>query len=213
MTIPAIKICGISTPDTLAAVIAARADYAGFNFHPPSPRYVSRCQAQVLAGQAVGRVKRVGLFVDAADAALADAVVTGALDALQLHGGESPARVAELRARFGLPVWKVISVASRSDLTRVEAYIGAADFILLDAKTPAGALPGGMGLKFDWTLLNGWKAPLPWGLAGGLTPDNVAEAIAQTRAPLIDTASGVERSPGVKEPTLIAAFCDAVRAA
>lgn len=213
MTGVAIKICGISTPDTLAAVIAARADYAGFNFHPPSPRYVSPSQAQVLAGQAAGRVKRVGLFVDAADAALADAVATGALDALQLHGSESPARVAEVRARFGLPVWKVISVAARTDLPRTEAYVGAADFVLLDAKTPAGTLPGGMGLKFDWALLSGWKAPLPWGLAGGLTSDNVAEAIAQTRAPLVDTASGVETAPGVKDPALITAFCVAVRAA
>jgi len=213
MTGVAIKICGISTPETLAAIIAARADYAGFNFHPPSPRYVSPSQAQVLAGQAAGRVKRVGLFVDAADAALADAVATGALDALQLHGSESPARVAELRARFGLPVWKVISVAARADLARTEAYVGAADFVLLDAKTPAGTLPGGMGLKFDWALLSGWKSPLPWGLAGGLTADNVADAIAQTRAPLVDTASGVESAPGIKDPALIADFCRAVRAA
>ena len=110
-------------------------------------------------------------------------------------------------------MWKVISVASRADLERAETYIGAADFVLLDAKTPAGSLPGGMGLKFDWTLLRGWQAALPWGLAGGLTPDNVAEAIALTGAPLVDTASGVESAPGIKDPGLIAAFCAAVRAA
>ena len=212
MPTPAIKICGISTPATLAAVIAARADFVGLNFHPPSPRYVSSSQAQALGAQAAGRVKRVGLFVDAKDDALAEALALGALDALQLHGGESPARAAELRARFGLPVWKVISVASRADLARAEPYVGAADFILLDAKTPAGSLPGGMGLKFDWALLSGWKAPLPWGLAGGLTADNVAEAIARTGAPLVDAASGVESAPGVKQPQLIAAFCAAVRA-
>ena len=213
MPAPAIKICGISTPETLAAVIAARAGFVGFNFHPASPRYVSPSQVQALGAQAAGRVKRVGLFVDPKHDALAEAFASGALDALQLHGAETPARVADLRARFGLPVWKVISVASRADLARAETYVGAADFVLLDAKTPAAGLPGGMGLKFDWALLSGWKAPLPWGLAGGLTPDNVAEAISNTGAPLVDTASGVESSPGVKEPGLIAAFCQAVRAA
>ena len=213
MPAPAIKICGISTPETLAAVMAARAGFVGFNFHPASPRFVSSSQAQALGAQAAGRVKRVGLFVDAKDAAISDAVGAGALDALQLHGAESVARAAELRATFGLPVWKVISVASRADLERAETYIGAADFVLLDAKTPAGSLPGGMGLKFDWTLLLGWKATLPWGLAGGLTPDNVAEAIARTGAPLVDTASGVESAPGIKDSGLIAAFCAAVRAA
>ena len=213
MPTPAIKICGISTPATLAAVIAARADFVGLNFHPPSPRYVAPGQALALARQAEGQVKRVGLFVDAKDDALAEAVGTGLLDALQLHGTESPARVAELRTRFGLPVWKVIGVASRADLARAEHYVGAADFVLLDAKTPAGTLPGGMGLKFDWTLLSGWKAPLPWGLAGGLNPDNVADAIAQTQARLVDAASGVESALGVKDPALVAAFCTAVRAA
>ena len=209
----AIKICGISTSEALAAVIAARADFVGFNFHPASPRYIEPSAAQLLARQAEGRVQRVGLFVDASDVSISDAVGVGLLDALQLHGGESPARAAELRTRFGLPVWKVISVASLADLERASAYAGAADFLLLDAKTPAGSLPGGMGLKFDWALLGRWKAPLPWGLAGGLTPDNVRDAISQTGAPLVDTASGVESTPGVKDPALIAAFCQAVRSA
>ncbi len=209
----AIKICGISTPETLAAVIAARADHVGFNFYPPSPRFLGPDRARLLGQQAKGRIKRVGLFVDAGDAVIAEAVAANALDALQLHGGESPARVAQLRSAFGLPVWKVISVASRADLARAAVYVDAADLLLLDAKTPEGTLPGGMGLKFDWALLSEWKAPLPWGLAGGLTADNVAGAIAATGTPLVDAASGVESAPGVKDPALIAAFCRAVRAA
>ncbi len=213
MPAPLIKICGLTTPDTLEAAIAARADYAGFNFHLPSPRYAAPQIALALTRQAAARIKRVGLFVDAADPALAAALGSGGLDVLQLHGAESPARVAELRARFGLPVWKVISVASHADLARAADYVGAADFVLLDAKTPPGTLPGGMGLKFDWALLNGWKALLPWGLAGGLTPQNVRAAISLTGAPLIDTASGVESAPGVKDPALIAAFCQAARTA
>ena len=212
MPAPAIKICGISSPETLAAVIAARADYAGFNFYPPSPRFVSLDRAQALGAQAAGQLTRVGLFVDAADDAIGQAVATGALDVLQLHGAESPARVAELRSRCGLPVWKVIAVAARADLARAADYVGAADFVLLDARTPSGSLPGGMGLKFDWSLLSGWTAPLPWGLAGGLNAANVAEAVAVTGAPLVDAASGIESAPGVKDPALIAAFCAAVRA-
>ena len=208
---PAIKICGISTADTLAAVIAARADYVGFNFYAPSPRCVTNTVARELAQQAAGRVQRVGLFVDAADAELGAAADGGKLDVLQLHGAESPACAAELRARFRLPVWKVISIAARADLARAAAYVGAADLVLLDAKTPAGELPGGMGLSFDWTWLAGWRAPLPWGLAGGITVANVSTAIAQTGARLIDAASGVESAPGVKDVDKIAAFCKAAR--
>lgn len=213
MPAPAIKICGISTPETLAAVIAASADYVGFNFYPPSPRFITLDQAQALGAQAAGRLQRVGLFVDAADDAVSQALATGALDVLQLHGAESPARVAELRARCRLPVWKVIPVATRADLERAADYVGAADFVLLDAKPPVGSLPGGMGLKFDWTLLRDWKAPLPWGLAGGLTAVNVAEAIVMTGAPLVDAASGVESAPGVKDVAKIAELCAAVRIA
>ena len=213
MPAPAMKICGISTPETLAAVIAVRADFAGFNFYPPSPRFVTLDQVQSLGAQAAGQLQRVGLFVDAADDAIGQAVATSALDVLQLHGAESPARVAELRSRYGLPVWKVITIATRADLDRAADYVGAADFVLLDARTPSGSLPGGMGLKFDWSLLSGWTPPLPWGLAGGLNATNVAEAIAVTSARLVDAASGVESAPGVKDPALIAAFCTAVRAA
>ena len=194
-------------------MIAARADYVGFNFYPASPRFVGLEQAQVLGTQAAGKIKRVGLFVDASDEMLASAAATGALDVLQLHGEESPARVTELRDRFGLPVWKVIPVAAATDIDRALAYVCAADFILFDARTPKGSLPGGMGLKFDWGLLSSWRAPLSWGLAGGLTLANVAEAMAATGAPLVDAASGVESAKGVKDPHLITAFCAAVRRA
>ncbi|HFE7277911.1 TPA: hypothetical protein ACF943_005724 [Klebsiella pneumoniae] len=139
----------------------------------------------------------VGLFVDADDAVIADALVAAKLNALQLHGSESPERVAQLRARFGKPVWKALPVASASDVARAAAYAGAADLILFDAKTPKGALPGGMGLAFDWSLLAGYRGALPWGLAGGLNPTNVAEAIARTGAPLVDTSSGVESAPAL----------------
>ena len=208
---PLIKICGLTTAATLGAAIAAQADYAGLVFHPASPRHVSPGMAAQLGAQAAGQIVRVGLFVDASDGDIGDAVAAAGLDALQLHGSESPARAAELRARFGIPVWKAIAVAARADLDRAVRYVGAADLVLLDAKTPTGALPGGMGLSFDWALLDGWKAPLAWGLAGGLTPANVAQAAAATRAPLIDTSSGVEIAPGSKDPALIALFCRTVR--
>lgn len=203
----AIKICGINSHDSLEAVIAARASHVGVNFFPPSPRFASPDLAAPLSQQAAGRVIRVGVFVDADDAFLAETLAASPLDALQFHGSESAERVAQAKARFGLPVWKVLSVSAREDLQRAQAFSGAADFLLLDAKTPKGTLPGGMGLSFDWNLLSGWKAPLPWGLAGGLSPSNVAEAVRKTGAPLVDTASGVESAPGVKDASLIAAFC------
>ena len=152
----------------------------------------------------------VGVFVDPDDRLLAEAVGAARLDIIQLHGDESPARSAEVKARFGLPVWKVLPVSSSADIGRASRYLEAVDFILFDAKTPKdSALPGGMGLRFDWTLLSAYKGQLPWGLAGGLTPGNVAEAIRATRAPLVDTSSGVESAPGVKDVDRIAAFCKA----
>ncbi len=208
-----IKICGINSSDSLGAVIAARASHVGFNFFPPSPRFAAPDLAATLSRQAADRIVRVGVFVDADDAFLAEILAAAPLDALQFHGKEIPERVAQAKARFGLPVWKVLSVSARDDLTRAAAYAGAADFLLLDAKTPKGTLPGGMGLSFDWNLLSGWKSPLPWGLAGGLSPSNVAEAVRQTGAPLVDTASGVESAPGVKDADLIAAFCAAAASA
>lgn len=208
-----IKICGINSSGSLEAAIAARASHVGFNFFPPSPRFAAPDLAAPLSRQAADRIVRVGVFVDADDAFLAETLAAAPLDALQFHGEESPERVAQAKARFGLPVWKVLSVSARDDLTRAAAYAGAADFLLLDAKTPKGTLPGGMGLSFDWNLLSGWKPLLPWGLAGGLSPSNVAEAVRQTGAPLVDTASGVESAPGVKDADLIAAFCAAAASA
>jgi phosphoribosylanthranilate isomerase len=205
----AIKICGLTTAPALDAAIAARADYAGFVFHPPSPRHLSLTAAAALAARAEGRIARVGLFVDAASASIAEAIAAARLDVLQLHGHESPDMVGQLKARFGLPVWKAIAVASRDDVARAAAY-AAADMVLFDAKTPKGTLPGGMGLAFDWSLLAGWKGRA-WGLAGGLTPGNVADAVRQTGAPLVDTSSGVETAPGVKDGDLIRAFCVAAR--
>jgi len=213
VTQAAIKICGLTTAETLDAAIKARADYVGFNFYPPSPRFLSLRDAPAMAARAEGRIARVGLFVDANDEAIAEALAAARLDALQLHGSETPERAAQLKARFGLPVWKALSIASETDVVRARAYAGAADFILFDAKTPKGTLPGGMGLAFDWTLVANWKGPVAWGLAGGLTPDNVAAAIRQTGAPLVDTSSGVESAPGIKDGDRIAAFCEAVRSA
>ena len=212
MTGPAIKICGIASPAALDAVIAARADHAGLVFFPPSPRNVTLTDAAALGARAAGRIGRVGLFVDADDALLADAVAAARLDAIQLHGHEPPQRAAELRARFGIPVWKALSIASADDVAKAAAYVGAVDLVLFDAKTPKGTLPGGMGLSFDWSLLAAWKAPCAWGLAGGLSADNVAEAVRQTGAPLVDASSVVESAPGVKDAGKIAAFCGAVRA-
>ncbi|MBB3940963.1 phosphoribosylanthranilate isomerase [Novosphingobium fluoreni] len=213
MSSPAIKICGINTPASLDAAIKARADHVGFVFFPKSPRHVALADAVALGARADGRIGKVGLFVDADDAVLGEAVRTAKLTALQLHGAETPERAAQLRARFGLPVWKAISVTGPHDVARALTYTGAADLILFDAKTPAGTLPGGMGLSFDWSLIAHWKGPLAWGLAGGLTPGNVAEAIRLTGTPLVDTSSGVESAPGVKDEALIASFCNTVRAA
>ncbi|WP_068074208.1 phosphoribosylanthranilate isomerase [Novosphingobium lentum] len=214
MSQPAIKICGINAPAALDAAIAARADHVGFVFFARSPRNVTSPDAAALAERNAGRVSAVGLFVDASDGKIADAITAGRLDILQLHGTESPDRAGELRARFGLPVWKAVPVAGSADVARAQAYAGAADLVLFDAKAPAGAdLPGGMGLVFDWTLLAGLRIGLPWGLAGGLGPTNVADAVRLTGAPLVDVSSGVESAPGVKDAALIAAFCKAARSA
>lgn len=211
MPAPEIKICGVTDAAALDAAIAARADHVGLVFFPPSPRFLSAADAQALAQRAAGRIGRVGLFVDADDAALDEGVSAGALDAIQLHGEETPARAAQVRARFGLPVWKVLPVAAAEDVARAAHYREAADLVLFDARTPKGALPGGMGLRFDWSLLAAYHGPLPWGLAGGLTPDNVAEAVRLTRAPLVDTSSGVESAPGAKDVDKIRLFCQAAR--
>lgn len=207
----AIKICGVSTPEALEAAIRARAEHVGFVFFPPSPRALTPAQAAALGARARGRISRVGLFVDADDALIAEAVAAAGLDAIQLHGAESPERAAEVKARFGLPVWKALAVAAPGDADKARPYAGAADLVLFDAKTPKGTLPGGMGLAFDWSLVANWNGPLAWGLAGGLTPANVAEATRLTGTALVDTSSGVESAPGTKDASLIAAFCKAAR--
>lgn len=211
VTAPRIKICGISTAETLGAVIAARAQFVGLNFYAPSPRYVDASQAAALAAQAEGRIARVGVFVEPDDALLAEAIAAGRLDAIQFHGDESPERLARAKAQFGKPVWKAVPVAKAEDIERAARFVGVADFILFDAKTPKGTLPGGMGLSFDWSLLAAWKNRAPWGLAGGLSPANVAEAVRGTGAAMIDTSSGVESAPGVKDVQKISDFCTAAR--
>jgi phosphoribosylanthranilate isomerase len=208
-----IKICGITTADALEATIAANARYAGFVFYPPSPRNLTPSQSATLAAQAGSRIGKVGLFANADDLEISQAIAAAHLDAIQLHGNETPERSAQIKARFGKPVWKALPVACAADVDRALAYHDAVDLILFDAKTPKGALPGGMGLVFDWSFLGGYKAAQKWGLAGGLNPENVAEAIQITKAPLVDTSSGVESEPGVKDIEKIAAFCRAAHAA
>lgn len=200
------KICGLSTADTVDAAIRHGAAHLGFNFFAASPRYVAPDAAAGLIARVPSHVASVGVFVDPDDETIERALAAGTT-ALQLHGGEPPERVAELRSRHGLDVWKAIAVRTAADLAAAKQYRGAATRILYDAKTPAGAaLPGGMGLRFDWRLLEGFDHPLPWALSGGLDDDNVAEAVAVTGARLIDVSSGVESAPGIKDVDKIAAF-------
>lgn len=212
MPTPLIKICGISTPDALDAAVEARAAYCGFMFFAPSPRNLSFKTASLLAARADGRIGKVGVFVDPDDSLLADAIAAGRLDAVQLHK-VTAARRAEVKQQFGLPVWAVMPIRSRGDLASIGQIDPAtADRVLYDAATPKGAdLPGGMGVRFDWSWLEGLTHHHPWGLAGGLSAANVAEAIGVTGAPLVDVSSGVESAPGIKDVDKIAAFCKAVR--
>lgn len=211
MAAPKIKICGIRTAQAIDACVDARSDYVGFVFFPPSPRNVTPSEAADLAAHVGTRAGKVGLFVDADDLEISEGIKAGRLDVLQLHGSETPERLAQVKARFALPVWKALPVASAYDVERALQYRQVADLILFDAKTPKGALPGGMGLAFDWSLLAGYRGLPDWGLAGGLNPTNVAEAIRLTGAPLVDTSSGVESAPGAKDVDKIAAFCKAAR--
>jgi phosphoribosylanthranilate isomerase len=207
-----VKICGIRTATEMQAVAAAGAAYVGLNFFPKSPRFVTLDEARAVALAAPDGLCKVALVVDADDATLDAIVAAVPLDMLQLHGHETPARVAEVKARHGLPVMKVIGVAGEADLAMLQDYSLVADQILIDAKAPKDAvLPGGNGLTFDWRLLVGRKWLRPWMLAGGLTPDNVADAIRLTGARQVDVASGVERAPGVKDPAKVAAFVAATR--
>ncbi len=209
-----IKICGLSTPETVSAALATGADMVGFIFFPKSPRNVSVEQAARLRHAAVGRATAVAVSVDASDAGL-DAIVLGMKpDMLQLHGHETPERVREVKARFGLPVMKAISIRERADLDQIAPFIGIADKFLLDAKAPQGSeLPGGNGVSFDWALLSALDPGLDYMLSGGLNAGNVAEALRVTHAPGLDVSSGVERAPGVKDIALIKKFFAATAAA
>ena len=207
----AAKICGLSSPATLAAAVSGGAAHVGFVFFPKSPRSVSTEQAAALAARVPNHVGRVGVFVDPDDALLDAAVRAGRLSAIQLHGSEAPARAAAIRQRYGTELWKALPVRTRADLADAAAYHGAADRLVYDAKPPRGAdLPGGLGLRFDWRLLDGFAHPLPWALSGGLDADNVGQAVGITGARLVDVSSGVESAPGVKDVDRIARFCQAV---
>ncbi|MBE9639128.1 phosphoribosylanthranilate isomerase [Salipiger mangrovisoli] len=209
-----VKICGLRTPEDVAVVAEAGARYAGFVFFPKSPRAVTVAQARSLALAAPVGLAKVALVVDAEEALLDEICATVPLDMLQLHGRETPARVAQIRARYGLPVMKAVGVASAADLPALEAYGAVCDQLLVDAKAPKDSvLPGGNGLAFDWRLVAGRRWPVPWMLAGGLTPQNVAEAVRLTGARQVDVSSGVESAPGEKSPELIRAFLRAAQAA
>jgi phosphoribosylanthranilate isomerase len=210
MTVDA-KICGLSTPETVDAAVRFGARFVGFVTYPKSPRHISTETMRSLGARVPKTVTRVGLFVDPEDTLLEEKIATGALDLLQLHGGETPERVAAIRRRTGLPVMKVIKIATPEDVERgVVAYATVADRLMFEGAE--GTLPGGNAQTFDWTFLSGRSVPLPWLLAGGLTPGNAAEAVRVTGARAVDVSSGVESSRGVKSVDLIRAFLDAVKA-
>ncbi|WP_237478106.1 phosphoribosylanthranilate isomerase [Lichenibacterium dinghuense] len=209
---PLIKICGLSTEDTLDAALDAGAGRVGLVFFPRSPRHLAIRRAAALAARARGRAAVVALTVDADDGTLDEIVAAVGPDMLQLHGRETSERVAGVRARFGRPVVKVLGVSEASDVSQAPAWAEVADEVMFDAKPPKGATrPGGNGVAFDWSLLAGLDLPVPFMLSGGLGPHNVGEALRATRAPAVDVSSGVETAPGVKSPELIAAFVRAAR--
>jgi len=207
------KICGLKTPEAVGAAIEGGAGLVGFVFYARSPRAIDPALVKRLGALVPPRVKKVGLIVDESDDRIAEILAGCELDVLQLHGHETPERVAELRNRFGKQVIKVMSVSAAADLAPATRYEKVADYLMFDAKPPksmVGALPGGNALSFDWTLLAGRSFAKPWLLAGGLTPDNVAEAVRVTGAPMVDVSSGVEDRPGEKNPSKIKAFLEAV---
>ena len=204
----AAKICGLNDRAGVAAAVDGGARYVGFVFYPPSPRHVSPDQAGSLMAGVPANVAKVGLFVDADDATIV-AALAAPLDCLQLHGAETPERVADIRRRFGLPVMKAVPIAAAADIVAAERYLDAADRLLFDAKPPRdrnNALPGGNGLAFDWRLLGARNWPMPWMLSGGLNAGNLVEAVTTTHAVAVDVSSGVETRPGVKDPDKIVAF-------
>lgn len=205
----AVKICGLSTPETLAVAVAAGARFVGFVFFPRSPRHLTPARAGALARLVPPGITRVGVFVDPTDATLEAVLAEVPLDLLQLHGDETPQRVAGIKARFGCAVMKAIPVAGAADLDAAPPYFAVADRLLFDAKPPrldGRLMPGGNGLALDWELLRERRWPLPWLLSGGLDPDNLAEAVRLSGARGADVSSGVEVAPGVKDPAKIRAF-------
>jgi len=207
-----VKICGITAADAADAVLRAGADFAGLMFRPGSPRNLTLEQGASLAGRMRGRTRLVAVTCDPTDEMLSSIVATVAPDFLQLHGAETPARVAAIRSRFGVAVIKALAVAEPADFAVAAAHEDAADMLMFDAKPPAGAVrEGGHGAAFDWQILRGRIFSKPWLLAGGLDPDNVGRALAVSEAPCADVSSGVETAPGVKSPEKIAAFVQAAR--
>lgn len=209
-----VKICGIRSRAEVGHAVEAGAAYVGLVFFPPSPRHLALADAAWIAPAIPEGVIRVALTVDAPDSALEELLERVGVDMLQLHGRETPERVAEIRARFGRPVMKAVGIAGEEDLARLDDYAEVADQILVDARPPRGAsLPGGNGVAFDWRLIRGRTWKRPWMLAGGLTPENVAEAVRQTGATQVDVSSGVESRPGYKDPVRIRAFVERAREA
>ncbi|ANC92357.1 phosphoribosylanthranilate isomerase [Azospirillum humicireducens] len=211
MTVAA-KICGLSEPESLRAAVAGGARYVGFVFYPRSPRAIAPPMAAELARLLPTGVRSVGLFVDPDDEFLEHVTGQVPLDLIQLHGAETPRRIAEIKARYALPVMKAVRIGGPEDLTVAMEAAEVADRLLFDAKPPArvSALPGGNGIAFDWTILAGRSWPRPWMLSGGLTAENVAEAVRVTGATEVDVSSGVEDRPGHKDPALVRAFLSAV---
>jgi len=217
MTSPvAVKICGLSTPEMVHVAVEAGATHVGFMFYERSPRNVTVTQAADLRLLVHNSVQAVAIMVNPDDALVDEIARSVKPDLLQLHGSETPDRVTAIKTRTGLPVMKVISVADAGDVATAEIYEKAADLLLFDAKPPksmANALPGGNAVSFDWSLIADAEPKLPWMLSGGLTPDNVADAIAQTGARMVDVSSGVEDAPGQKNEALIRAFVKAAQSA
>lgn len=209
-----VKICGLRSRAEMQAARDCGADYVGLVFFPPSPRHISLADARWISGGIPEGLTRVALTVDADDAMLAELLEAVPIDILQLHGEETPERVAAVRTIFGKPVMKAVGLATENDLPALKTYAKVADRLLVDARPPADAdLPGGNGVAFDWRLLQGRKLGVPWMLAGGLTPENVAEAVKLTGAREVDVSSGVDISPGYKDPERMAAFVAAAHAA
>jgi phosphoribosylanthranilate isomerase len=205
----AVKICGLSQEDSVAAAVAGGAEFVGFVFYPPSPRHLTIERAAVLARAVPQGIVKVGVMVDPDDDFLTRLVAKAPLDMLQLHGQESPERVAAIKDRYRVRVMKAIPVATESDADEAKRYFAVADWLMFDAKPPkdkSGAMPGGNALTFDWKLLRNRQWPLPWMLSGGLDPDNLVAAATTTRAEAVDVSSGVESAPGVKDSAKIRLF-------